>query len=119
MLAKGLATKEYGPEWRFTLYGQVELGSSGVFCTGAYQFFKHTDSTLYPQSDSMSASLINSSPLVDASESHNVIGSLTYIPVSAKNWAWVPEVFAQVTVPFGGRSVMSGVLVSAGLGMKF
>jgi len=119
MLTKGLATKEYGPEWRFTLFGQVEAGTTGVFCSAAYQFFKHTDSTLYPQSDAMSSSLINSTPLVDASESHNMIGNITYIPPRARYWGCMPESFMQVTVPFGGKSIMSGVVVSAGVGIKF
>ncbi len=119
MLAKGLATKEYGPEWRFTLYGQAEVGTTGIFCTGAYQFFKHTDSTFYPQSDVMSSTLINSSPFVDASESHNIIGNITYTPPQLRKARCIPESFVQVTIPFGGRSIMSGVLVSAGVGIKF
>lgn len=119
MLTKGLATKEYGPEWRFTLFGQAEVASTGLFCTGAYQFFKHTDSTFYPQSEAMSSSLINSTPLVDASHSHNVIGNITYVPPRARYWRYIPESFVQVTVPFGGKSIASGVLVSAGVGVKF
>jgi len=119
MLSKGLATKEYGPDWRFTLYGQAEARMLGLVFTGAYQFFKRTDSTFYPQDDMMNAKLINSSPLVDISESHNVVGALTFVPVGATRWRFLPEMTVQVTVPFNGKSVMSGTLVSAGFSVKF
>lgn len=118
-LSKGIATREYGPEWRFTVYGQTEIPKTGLFCTGGYQFFKHTDSTLYPQDDVMSALIINSSPTVDASESHNLLGALSFIPPRARTWKMLPEVSLQLTVPFNGKCVMSGVLLSGGISLKF
>ncbi len=119
LLSKGLATREYGPEWRFTLYGQWAIAKTGLFLSGGYQFFKHTDSILYPQSDSLSATLINTSPTVDVSESHNVIAGLNYVPTVVRSWRVIPEISVQATVPFGGRSCMSGTIISAGVGCKF
>jgi len=119
LLSKGLATREYGPEWRFTLYGQMAIAKTGLFCTAAYQFFKHTDSTLYPQSDALSETLINSSPTVDATESHNFVMGLNYVPVYARTWKVAPEFFVQTTIPFSGRSCMSGYILSTGVNIKF
>jgi len=119
LLSKGLATREYGPQWRFTVYAQTELAHTGIFCTGAYQFFKHTDSTFYPQDDVMSSVLINSSPTVDAVESHNLLATVSFIPPQARTWKMLPEFNMQLTMPFNGRNVMSGVLLSGGVSLKF
>lgn len=118
LLSKGLATREYGPEWRFTLYGQWAVAKTGLCVSGGYQFFKHTDSTLYPQSDSLSATLINTSPTVDVSESHNGVFGLNYVPAAVRKWKMVPEFSVQATIPFGGRSCMSGTIISAGVSVK-
>ncbi len=119
LLSKGLATREYGPQWRFTVYAQTEFAKTGIFCTGAYQFFKHTDSTFYPQDDVMSALLINSSPTVDAAESHNLVGAISFVPPQARAWKVLPEANLQLTMPFNGKNVMSGILLSGGLSLKF
>jgi len=119
LLSKGLATREYGPEWRFTLYGQWAIAKTGLYLSSGYQFFKHTDSTLYPQSDSLSATLINTSPTVDVSESHNFVAGLNYVPTAARKWRVIPEFSVQATVPFGGRSCMSGTIISGAVGFKF
>jgi hypothetical protein len=119
LLSKGLATREYGPEWRFMLYGQWAVAKTGFYVSSGYQFFKRTDSTLYPQADALSATIINTSPTVDVSESHNFVAGLNYVPTAARKWRVVPEFSVQATVPFGGRSCMSGTIISGGLGFKF
>jgi len=118
-LARGLATQEYGPEWRFTLYSQAQLGSTGLYCSAGYQFFKHTDSTLYPQSDTMSASLINSAPMIESSESHSFLIGAGYIPPMLKKRRFLPEFLVQLALPFSGKSIMSGSVLSAGVSCKF
>lgn len=119
LLSKGLATREYGPEWRITMFGQLYSQVTGIVLTGGYQFFKHTDSTLYPQDDVTSARLINSSPTVDVSESHNMFAAVSYTPPITRRKAAMPELTAHVLIPFNGKSVVSGYVVSAGISIKF
>jgi len=118
-LSTDTATKEYGPEWRFTLYSQLDFGDTGLYGSAGYQFFKHTDSTFFPQSDFMSAMVINSSPLIDISESHNLVAGLTYVPKNSHLWRFLPEVMLQVTFPFSGKQIMSGVLLGGSVSLKF
>jgi|GEM_PF-2228276 len=116
---KGLATKEYGPEWDFTLYGRVREVVPGAFVVAGYQFIKHADSTLYEQDKSFSPSLINRSEQVESCESHNLFCDITWSKKDASLWRVSPEFACGVKIPFGGKRMMSGVLVRVSGTVRF
>lgn len=118
-LATGKATREYGLEWKFNVYSQLYSDQFGVTMTAGYQFLKRTDSTLYPQDDTLSSSIINTASDVDVSESHNVVWNVCYTPALVRNWRVRPEIFVGGKFPFNGRRMVSGYLLSGGVSFRF
>jgi len=119
LLSKGKATKEYGPEWKFTLYGQSYDLMPGLVMTMGYQFYKHTDSTFYPQGDTFSSSIINTSPTIESSESHSLLTDITYNPGVGRGWRVAPELTLHAKVPFNGRRMISGYVLGVGCSLRF
>lgn len=118
-IATGKATREYGPEWKFNVYSELYNNTLGVTMTAGYQFLKHTDSTLYPQDDTLSSSIINTAADVDVSESHNLVWNVCYAPTMSRAWRVRPALNVGGKFPFNGRRMASGYLLNAGLSLRF
>lgn len=119
LLNTGLATREYGPEWKFTLYSEFYNDWSGLSITGGYQFIKHTESTLFPQDNSLNALFINMNEDTEVSESHNLIGSITYSPAQLRGWRVRPELSFFAKYPFNGRRMISGTTIGGSASLRF
>ena len=100
------------------LYSQVYHRFTGVTLTGGYQFLKHTDSTLFSQSDTVSSSLINLQD-VEPSESHNLVVNAAFTPAMMRGWRVRPELLATVKWPFLGRRMLSGTTIGASFSVRF
>lgn len=116
---KGMATRDYGPEWKFKLYGRLTHALPGTAFLLGYQFHKMADSTLYEQDKTVSASLANRSASVDSNESHNGFVEVLWSPKEAHTWRVSPELSFGVKVPFNGKRMMSGATVSIAGSVRF
>lgn len=119
LLTTGKATREFGPEWKFTLYSQLYNNRAGLAATVGYQFLKHTDSTLYPQSNALSSLMVNSGQSTEVSESHNVVGAVTFTPAVARGWRVRPELQVVAKYPFGGTRMASGTTLGGSVSVRF
>lgn len=119
MMAKGYATREYGPAWKFTLYSELYNEWAGLTITGGYQFLKNTESTLFPQDSSLSSLFINMNEDAELSESHNLIGNITYTPALLRGWRVRPELSFFAKYPFNGKRMISGTTVGGSASICF
>lgn len=119
LLQTGRATREYGPEWVFSVYTQLVSPFEGAALSIGYQFFKHTESILYPQDALFSDATINTSQTVDVSEAHTLFAEATYNPRPRANLRVLPELTVYAKVPVNGRAMLSGYLVGGRISWRF
>lgn len=119
LLKTGKATREYGPEWHFNVYGKMVGPVRGLVWTLGYQFLKHTDSTLYPQDTTFSDAVINAAQNVEVSEAHSLLVDMTYNPRRVRNWRALPEISVYSKIPVGGTRMINGYLVGGRLSWRF
>jgi hypothetical protein len=119
LLRTGKATREYGPEWNFDVYGQLVGPVRGLVWTLGYQFIKHTDSTLYPQDTTFSDAVINTAQNVEVSEAHSLVVDMTYNPRRVRNWRLLPELSIYSKIPVVGTRMINGYLVGGRLSWRF
>ena len=108
LLHKGIVTKSFGFTWKFNLFVQAQHFFKGLSGMVAYQFLKHDDDTLTPQSNDFSYHIINSAQSLQEWGMQNFVFQLNYdFFKECKNSWFKPQFSLFYKMPITGRRVIN------------
>ncbi len=108
LLHKGEATKSLGVTWQFNLFVEVGHFLRGLSAKIAYQFLKHDDDRLTPQSNDFSYNIINTAESLQEWGMQNFVFQLNYdFFKEAKNSLLKPQISLFYKLPVTGKRVIN------------
>ena len=106
LLNKGRASMDYGFSWKFNLMLQAYRFWQGCSLGVSYQYFKHDDDRLTPQSNDFDANIANSAQWLKEYNMHHFIFRANWDGGCCKRTGWTPQLSFFYKLPIDGKNAM-------------
>lgn len=120
LLNKGNATKDHGLTWKFNLYAEKLHWWKGFSSKISYEYVKHDDDRLIPESDDFSYEVVNTARSLKEWNTHNFVFSTGYdFKKEYKNARIIPYFSLIGKLPITGKKVINLGTIGAQFNLSF
>jgi len=119
LLNKGNASMDYGFTWKFNLLAEAHRFAYGLSVSAAYEYLKHDDDRLSPQSNAFDASVVNSANWLKEYNTHNLIFKLNWDGRACLKQRFAPQLSVFYKLPIDGKNVLLQDTIGGQLAINF